>query len=436
MRKTIAIGFAGLAATAFCAPSLFWLILAGGALAAASLLAFRYNAAASAAWLLVTGCTLEMSLGDLIGPDAYQPIVGLVKAAGLGLAVVAVLRYGPRFDPFNPGFAYAAMFAAGLAHGLHPGLTAAESLRSLAGSAAPFAFSFSRLSRPWTQAVIRMTAWTPAISVAICGVLAAAGVRPLFIELGGMRLAALGHPAFLAGFALAAVYACLIELYRDGERHRLMLLAANLVILVLTGARAPLVYGLVVTALTLVCVSSPVLPARTRLGLVLAAAMTVPVLVAVSSDLTDLRLFNAVGEYADNLSGREELWPSFEAAAAESPWLGWGVGAGNVIIPPTSDVARLMHTWAAHNEYLRMAVEGGQIGRTLLILLFALWCARNSATLPPTDRRIIRLVFVAFACHAFTDNVLISSSASVLFAFVSAVFARGRLEAESASAPV
>jgi hypothetical protein len=41
----------------------------------------------------------------------------------------------------------------------------------------------------------------------------------------------------------------------------------------------------------------------------------------------------------------------------------------------------------------------------------------------------MRLVFVAFAGHAVTDNVLISTPACVLFAFAAAVFARGADEA-------
>ena len=48
--------------------------------------------------------------------------------------------------------------------------------------------------------------------------------------------------------------------------------------------------------------------------------------------------------------------------------------------------------------------------------------------LPASDRRIIRLAFVAYAGHAATDNVLISTPACVLFAFVTAVFARGQPE--------
>ncbi len=42
-----------------------------------------------------------------------------------------------------------------------------------------------------------------------------------------------------------------------------------------------------------------------------------------------------------------------------------------------------MQTWAAHNEYLRMQVEGGQIGRALLIVLFCRW-------VDPWHSRILR----------------------------------------------
>jgi O-antigen ligase len=247
-----------------------------------------------------------------------------------------------------------------------------------------------------------------------------------------MRLGALSHPAFLGGFALAAIYASLIELYRRGGWQHALLMAANLVILVLTGARAPLLYGTAVVGLTFAFVPSPAWSRSSRWIMLLAAAAAVPLLVGLADSLSTLRLFNVATHEAANLSGRGELWPLFERASAESPWFGWGVGAGNTIVPQASDIVRYMHTWAAHNEYLRIAVEGGQIGRALLIVLFALWCFYHARHLCRTDRAIVRLVFIAIACHALTDNVLISTSASVLFAFVSAVFARGRLENESA----
>ncbi len=113
------------------------------------------------------------------------------------------------------GLAFLAMFVAGLAHGLHPDLTPGGSLRSLLGSVAPFAFAFSRLSPGWGGTLVRATAWIPLVSVAGGAVLQLAGLRPAFTDSFGVRLAGLGEPAFLAGFCLAAIYACLIELYRE-----------------------------------------------------------------------------------------------------------------------------------------------------------------------------------------------------------------------------
>ena len=77
------------------------------------------------------------------------------------------------------------------------------------------------------------------MAVVACIPLSVAGIRPLFVESGGARLAGLGHPAFLANVCLPAIYACLIQLYREGRRGDLLLLIVNGLILLLTGARAP-----------------------------------------------------------------------------------------------------------------------------------------------------------------------------------------------------
>jgi O-antigen ligase len=418
------------AASAVLAPRLFWLPLAIAASAALAVLAYRNTIAVCVAWLLIAGATLEMTLADLVGPAAWQATIAAVKAAELGLALLCVLRYGPSPDVFNPGLAFLAMFVAGLAHGLHPDLTTAGSLRSLAGSIAPFAFAFSRLSRDWGKAMIRMTAWIPLLTVGAGAILDVAGLRPLFVESGGQRLAALGHPAFLAGFCLAAIYACLIELYRDGQPRWVALLVANFVVLVLTGARAPLADAVIVTAITLAFLRSPAFSRSRRMLVLLSAACVLPVLVALANDLPVLRLFNVMANEAWNFSGRDLLWAHFDEAAAASPWFGWGVGAGNAIIPPDSELALAMQTYAAHNEYLRVAVEGGAFGGGLLIVMFVLWVAWHTRRLCRTDKVIMRLVFLAFAAHAYTDNVLIATTACVFFAFATAVFARGADELE------
>jgi len=426
--------FAAILTVGGLAPDILLPLLGAAAALGLAVLAWRHLIGFSVAWLLLAGVSLEMTLHDLIDPTAYGATIAAVKAAQLGLAALCTLRYGPRLDAFNPAWAYLGIFAIGLVHGLHPGLSAADSLRSLAGSVAPFAFCFSRPPRDWAAAMIRATRWIPLLSVVGGATLDIAGLRPLFVDSGGVRLVGLGHPAFLAGVCLAAVYACLIRLYRGGGRTDLTLLGANFVILILTGARAPLAYGVAVTTLALAFIPAPCMPTRRRWLLLLGAATLLPALALLDPALSDIRLFNLLATDSTDLSGRDLLWPPFEQAAAQSYWFGWGLGAGNFIIPPEGQVAQLLQTWAAHNEYLRMQVEGGQIGRALLVVAFVLWAVRRTRRLPRAERHIMRLIFIAFAAHAVTDNVLISTPASVLFSFVAAVFA-GETSASVAARP-
>jgi hypothetical protein len=415
--------FAAILGVAALAPQILWPLAASVAVLGLAFLAWRHLIGFSVAWLLLAGLSLEMALHDLIDPSAYGATIAVVKGAQLGLAGLCILRYGPRLDVFNPAWVYLAIFAIGLLHGLHPGLSAADSLRSLAGSVAPFAFCFSRPSRVWALALIRAARWIPLLSVAGGAALNVAGLRSLFVDSGGARLVGLGHPAFLAGVCLTAVYACMIRLYRGGARADLALLGVNILILVLTGARAPLAYGVAVTTVTLAFIPIPGMATSQRWLLLLGAATLLPALALLDPAIFNIRVFNLLATDTTDLSGRNLLWPSFEAAADQSYWLGWGLGAGNFIISPDSQVAQLLQTWAAHNEYLRIAVEGGQIGRGLLVAAFTLWATCHTRRLPRAERQIMRLVFIAFAAHAVTDNVLISTPASVLFSFIAAVFA-------------
>ncbi len=420
--------FALAAASGLLLPDVFWALLAATAGILAVVLAFLQTVRCSAAWLLIAGSTLEMSLGDSLGGDAYQTIIALVKTAEIGLACVCVLRYGPRADPFNPAYAYVAIAAFGAATGLHPDLSSADSLRSLIGSAAPLLFGFSRLSRAWAEAILRLCRLIPVLTVVAGGTLFAAGLRPIFVDSGGWRLAALGHPAFLGGFCLTAIYAGLAAWLRTGRMQEILLLSLNFLLLAATGARAPMMYGALVALGTLLFAASPIVPAHSRRLLLLAVLCLLPVILLAAGALPEIRLFNVLSHETTNLSGRDLLWPEFEHAADAAPWFGWGIGAGNIILPPDGAVARLIGTWAAHNEYLRMRVEGGYVGLALLLACFILWAWRNILPLPYGERVLMRLVFAAFACHAYTDNVLISTSACVFFTFVIAVFARGRIE--------
>ncbi|OYV54209.1 MAG: hypothetical protein B7Z71_13830 [Acidocella sp. 21-58-7] len=93
------------------------------------------------------------------------------------------------------------------------------------------------------------------------------------------------------------------------------------------------------------------------------------------------------------------------------------------MLPVTANLSTTIGTNAAHNEYLRIGAEGGFIGLGLLVVLIALWGWRGSRFLPPAQRGLMRLIFIAFALHAATDNVLIATTSSIFFVWVSALFA-------------
>jgi O-antigen ligase len=407
------------------------IFLALGTMLCVAVPVIRWPVATSAAWILLAGTSPEMWLGDVIGEA--NTITAIVKVLGLALLAVCMIRYGARFDFVNPALAFAFMFITGLAHGLWPTMTLMDSVRSLIGSAAPFAFSFSRLSRRWCNAVIGATIWTPLFIVGFGIVLAAIGWRPLFSTVeGATRLQGSTHPAFLGGFAATAIYAGLVELYRDGRRQQIWLLVVNYIILLASGARAPLAVALLVTAAAFFFLPSRQFPARRRVPLLLGGLLLVPVAIGVASGSTSIRLLEVLSNNGSSLSGRDLIWPYFEAAWNNSPWVGWGIGAGKSVVDPDSLLAKLLGTTAAHNEYLRMGVDGGYIGLALLIVLMALWVIRGTRRARWTDRFIMRMVFLAFAIHSVTDNTLIAATASVMFAWVSAVFARSELEAETA----
>ena len=101
-----------------------------------------------------------------------------------------------------------------------------------------------------------------------------------------------------------------------------------------------------------------------------------PLFALCTVDLTRL------GE-ASNLSQRLLVRPYFIHAMQQSPWVGWGMGAGKIIIPRDAHIAHLLGTNVAHNKYLRIGAEGGFLGAGLLITLTALWAVHGSRPLPP-----------------------------------------------------
>jgi O-antigen ligase len=395
-------------------------------------IAVKYPAGATAAWVLGLEAMPEFWVPG--GAGVHEAIIGGEKAVGIGLALLVGLRFGGRTDRWNPGFAYVWMFVAGLAHGLLPELNLEQSFRSLIGSVAPFAFGFARMTEDFRRRVIRTVILAPFFAVGVGAALQVAGLHGLYDDAeGSFRLTGPGEAPFLAGFALVAVYAGLMEAVARPARREFLLLAGNFLILLLTGARAPLALGCGVAAAAFLLPNEK-FSAGGRLCVLAGAGALVSLAFIFLGNLTFLRVVGlAQAGQAANLSNRGLTWPYFQLAIHHSPWVGWGVGAGTTVIPLTSPLVGLIGTNAAHNEYLRVGAEGGYIGVLLLAGLMGLWAWRGSAGLEPARRWLMRLVFVAFAIHSWTDNTLIATTSSVLFLWVSVVFASA---AEGSKAPV
>jgi len=386
--------------------------------------------AAIISWVLLLETSPELWLANAFGREA---VTGILKAAGLVLAVILGLRAGFKRDRYNPAFAFLFMFTIGLAHGFYPGLSLLESLRSLIGSASPFVFGFIKLPASWRRAVARAVIYGPIFAVAFWAALSLAGQAPIFsVEQGTLRLGGPGEPPFLAGFALVAIYALLLEVLRQPKPADFGLLAVNFMILLLTGARAPLFLAVALMFLALL-MPAPGLNAFRRIMILAGAGAVVSIGIIFAGHLSFIRVVGLaqLGEASD-LSNRNLVWPVFEQAIAASPWFGWGVGAAKFVVPLGSPLVGLIGTNAAHNEYLRMAVEGGAVGATLLMGLMALWVWRGSAGLPTPSRLILRLSLLAFALHSATDNTLIATTSSVLFMWMAATFATGEEAARAA----
>lgn len=410
------------------------ILLAGAGIilfAAGLYLALRFPIAATVAWMLALESMPEFWAAH--GSGTHEAIIAALKLLGVGLAVILAIRQNPKLDAWNPGFAFLWMFCTGLAHGLFPGLTVTASFRSLIGSAAPFLFGFAHLPKPWCRAVIRTAIIGPLWAIALGAALQAAGLHALYNDdLGDFRLTGPGEAPFLAGFALVAIYAGLLEVSARPTGRQFLHLAINLLILLLTGARAPLALAFAL-CLAAFLIPNPAFAARGKILVLATSGALASLAFMFIGSLSFLRVIGlAQAGQATNLSNRGLTWPYFEIAIHNSLWVGWGAGAGKVIIPVTAPLAKLLGTNAAHNEFLRLGAEGGLTGLALLSLLMTLWAWRGTQTMPPPQRWLMRLVFAAFAVHSWTDNTFIATTSSILFIWVAAVFATA---AEGAKAP-
>jgi hypothetical protein len=93
------------------------------------------------------------------------------------------------------------------------------------------------------------------------------------------------------------------------------LIAINLVILLLTGARAPAAYAAVVIGGSLLLAPGSAVTRAHRLVLIAGGLTAIPALLVLGQSYHSVRLLEVLSSNADNLSGRQLLWPMFEAVS-------------------------------------------------------------------------------------------------------------------------
>ena len=202
------------------------------------------------------------------------------------------------------------------------------------------------------------------------------------------------------------------------------MLAVNLAILFLTGARAPAAYAAIVIGGSLILAPGSAVPRAHRLVLIAAGLTAVPLTLGrgralrVASPVRSARRSRRQSERPRNCCGRCSKPPRRARP-----------GPAGALGPATSSfraTARSRPSWAPGPRTTNTCAfwsRAAIIGRTLLIVLFVLWADSHIRRLPPLERVVMSLIFLVFAAHAMTDNVLISTPACVLFAFIAAVYA-------------
>ena len=401
---------------------------------AALLVALLFYEAPVLAVALLAGCyglALDLQLDILAASGAGGGVgtlgAAVVKIIPFGIAAMLCLRHGIAPAINWPFLAFAVVATVSIAV-LPIGRVSSfgEMARSFVGSTAPFVLAFAAAPRSFWSALCKAVVFVPLISAAV-GLFVAApiGFHPAFDI--NWRFQGLHSAPFLAGFCTTAVFAATLEYLRSFRTRWLVLGGAALAVLLATQARAPTVAVLLFLLLVFALSGPRILPAKRKLdlamgGLLPAAVLLGPILVF------GLDRFLGGTDAWSQFSGRDIIWPYFLDAIETRPLFGYGLGAGKLIVNPEDPLIRLIGSSAAHNEYLRLAVDAGIIGAAAIFGAIALWVWAGTRGARAADRLVLRAALLAALLHSGFDNTLIASTAVIQFAWFSAALARARME--------
>jgi len=400
---------------------------------AALMVAMLFYEAPVLAVVLLAACyglALDIQL-DLLAASGAGGGVGtlgaaVVKIIPFGIAAMLCLRHGLAPAINWPFLAFALVAAVSLAV-LPIGRvsTFGEMARSFVGSTAPFVLAFAAAPRAFWSALCKAVVFVPLVSAAV-GLFVAAPIGFYAAFDDNWRFQGLHSAPFLAGFCTTAIFAATLEYLRGFRTRWLVLGGAALAVLLATQARAPLAAVVLFLAGVLLLSGPRILPAKRKLDLLMGGMVPAAILLGPLVFMA-LERFLGADEFA-RFSGRDIIWPYFLQAIETRPLLGYGLGAGKLIVDPEDPQIRLLGSSAAHNEYLRLAVDAGILGTAAIFGAIVAWVWGGTRGVQPADRLVLRCALIAALLHAGFDNTLIASTAVIQFAWFTAALARARME--------
>jgi O-antigen ligase len=423
---------AGFAALAHYSPENY---LQAGALAVAAALAalaYLFPATVLGLVILSVGMSPERLLAPLMSiSDArtYHRILVLLVVG------VNILRHGWVWRSNPPMAALLVIFLASLvAADILPALDWFQMIKSLISLILPFLFLQCVYRREAIDRYIKIITFVPLISVCVGLLLAAAGVQPAFRGeyTGALRLQGMNIAPYLAQFAYAAFFLCVVQAVAEGQRGYFVLAGINLIIILATGTRMPMLTAAIMGVGVMLFSPQQSFSMSMRVKVTLAGLVLLAGALFVVWPQIEARFF---GDRAPGASGRDVIWGFYMNAISENPWFGRGVGSGTVLLQTVDE--RNVTTTAAHNEYVRIAMDGGIFGLAIFLAAIVWWVSSERRFMRRDERVLFLSYMVSLAVLTFTENTLSSPTTMLLFFALAFFIQRARQRAvQRAGTPV
>jgi hypothetical protein len=281
--------------------------------------------------------------------------------------------------------------------------------RGLASLIAPFLFLVAEPTKRDRDFVLQAFAFLPLLWLVVGIFYSVAGIQPLWYS---GRLPGSGIPAGMGGAAYIGIFAAMLCIGLNFRGYAVVAVL-NGVLLLLSGARMPIAVATIVAAATYSY-------AIRRITFMRMAAMAiVPLIGLLGLSLVSDRLLSRVA--SSSLSGRDLIGAAMDRLHAQYPLFGMGLGHSILSVPHA--VTRDTGTVAAHNEYLRLAVECGDIGMVLIFAIIAVMCLNIWKSARVSFSPVFLAPVLAFAIYSATDNTISSGIAPLAIFMASLYFA-------------